>query len=93
MTSTDREFGFISIPRTLLSVAAGAVFSVERAVLGDRRVRTARGNAWEAVCADRARARARDEMRTLVAGLAQVAVGSSPRSRASHASLVGSIRD
>lgn len=92
MTSTDREFGFITIPRALLSAAAGIVFNVERAVVGDARVRTARRNAYEAVLADRARARHRAEMNVLVASLSQVAVGSSPRSSASHASLVGSTR-
>lgn len=92
MTSTDREFGFATIPRTLLSVAAGVAYTVERAIVGDSRVRTARRNAWEAVCADRDQARRRAETDRLIAGLAQVAVGSSPRSSASHASLVGSTR-
>jgi hypothetical protein len=95
MPSTDSAptLTLTSIPRALLSVAAGVVHSVERAVVGEDRVRTARGNAWEAVCADRRRAEHRAEMRRLVATLAadrpgQLTVGSSPRSRASHASLV-----
>ncbi|MDP9817018.1 hypothetical protein J3R04_002988 [Spirilliplanes yamanashiensis] len=115
MTSTDREFGFTTIPRALLSAAAGIAFSVERAVVGDARVRTARRNAWEAVCADRAAARRRAELDALLATLAHVpagpvgpvgpagpvvgvvgsaepVVGSSPRSRASQASLAGSAR-
>jgi hypothetical protein len=87
----------ITIPRAVLSVAAGVVFSVERAMVGDSRVRTARTNAWEAICADRARAEARDETRRVVAALAastpmaltaHVSVGSSPRSSASQATLV-----
>jgi hypothetical protein len=58
-------------------------------VVGESKVRTAQGNAWDAMCADRARAQARDEMTQLVAALmangpAQPAVGSSPRSRASQ---------
>ena len=89
--------GLITIPRAVLSVAAGVVFSVERAMAGDGRVRTAQGNAWDAMCADQARARARDETRRVVAALAATAdlptlnaqvVGSSPRSSASQASLV-----
>ncbi len=108
MTSTERAperapaLGFTSIPRALLSAAAGVAFTVQRAVQGDAKVRTARRNAWEAVCADRARAAHRAAMRELVAGLARAAqaeqagqvrvVGSSPRSRASQASLVGSGR-
>ena len=100
MATAERApaIGLITIPRAVLSVAAGVVFSVERAMSGDGRVRTARSNAWEAMCADRARAQARDETRRVVAALAatgerspltaQVTVGSSPRSKASHASLV-----
>ncbi|MBF9128689.1 hypothetical protein I0C86_06755 [Plantactinospora sp. S1510] len=59
-----------SIPRAVLSVAVGVVHSVERAMIGDARIRTARGNAWEAICADRDRAHRRDEIRALVAVLA-----------------------
>lgn len=68
--------GLITIPRAVLSVAAGVVFSVERAVVGDARVRTARTNAFEAMCEDQARARAREETSRLVAALA----ASGPRS-------------
>lgn len=72
MTSADDvlEIGLITIPRAVLSVAAGVLDSVERAMVGDARVRTARGNAWDAMCADRARAQNRDEVRRLVAALA-----------------------
>jgi hypothetical protein len=112
--------GIITIPRAVLSVAAGVVHTVERAVIGHARVRTARGNAYDAMCADRARAQARHETGRLVAALAAMsaertvavelaalnarpapnaqpsisaaltaqAVGSSPRSSASHATLV-----
>lgn len=59
-----------SIPRAVLSAAVGVVHSVERVVIGDARIRTARGNAWEAICADRDRAHRRDEIRALVAVLA-----------------------
>ena len=60
----------ITIPRTVLSVAVGVVHTVERAMVGDARIRTAKGNAWEAICADRERAHQRDEVRRLVAELA-----------------------
>jgi len=59
-----------AIPRAVLSLAAEMVHTMERAVIGDGRIRTARGNAWEAICADRARAHHRDEVRKLVAALA-----------------------
>jgi hypothetical protein len=67
--------GLITIPRAVLSVAAGVVFSVGRAMAGDAGVRTARSNAFEAMCADRARALANDETRRLVAMLAATAPG------------------
>ncbi|AGZ40349.1 hypothetical protein AFR_10300 [Actinoplanes friuliensis DSM 7358] len=63
-------------------------------MVGDANVRTAQGNAWAAICADRARAQARADMDAMVAALAarprtdQRAVGSSPRSRASQTALV-----
>lgn len=69
MTS-ERASGIVQMTRTVCSVAAGVAQNVERAVVGPARVRTARQNAWEAVCADRERARERDEMRRRVAALA-----------------------
>ena len=76
--------GLTDFPRAMLSAAVGMIDTVERVVAGGRQVRTARGNAWEAILADQARADLRDEVRRQVAHLT---VGSSPRSRASHASL------
>ncbi len=58
-----------SFPRAVLAVAIGVVHSVERAVVGDAGIRTARGNAWEAICADRDRAQQRAEIRRMVATL------------------------
>lgn len=141
MSRADRApaIGLTTIPRAVLSMAHGMVSTVERAMVGDGRVRTSRGNAWEALCADRDRAARRAELRRMAADLAraqrparggpaadsvpatqattptpaprgeapgrpqrapgrkagvpapsdQVTVGSSPRSRASQASLVG----
>jgi hypothetical protein len=114
--------GLIAIPRAVLSVAAEVVHTVERVVIGHARIRTARGTAYDAMCADRARAQARHETSRVVAALAatrveravsaelaalnarrapnaqpslsaaltaaQPAVGSSPRSSASQATLV-----
>jgi hypothetical protein len=81
---TDMDTGFSDLPRAMLSAAVGMIDTVERVVAGDRPVRTSRGNAWEAVLADRARADRRDSVRRQVASL----VGSSPRSSASQASVV-----
>jgi hypothetical protein len=61
MTS-DRTNGLVQMTRTVCSVAADLAQNVERAVVGPARVRTASGNAWEAVCADRDRARRQNEM-------------------------------
>ncbi|MGA5300643.1 hypothetical protein ACPCHT_11980 [Nucisporomicrobium flavum] len=91
------ETGFAAVSRTVLSYAAEILAGVERKVVGEDNVRTAQGNAWAAMCADRARAQARADMDAMVAALAagprprnagQRAVGSSPRSSASHAALV-----
>jgi hypothetical protein len=73
-----------TISRTVASLAVGVVDTLERAMVGDGRTRTARGNAWEAVCADRARAVRQEELRRLVS---QLSVGSSPRSSASQAAV------
>ncbi|MFC0528884.1 hypothetical protein [Phytohabitans kaempferiae] len=82
--SNTQPNGLVEIPRSVLSIAVGMIDTVERAVIGPARVRTARGNAWEAICADRARADRHDEVRRLVS---QLSVGSSPRSSASQAAV------
>ncbi|MET8359676.1 hypothetical protein [Micromonospora sp. NPDC005171] len=69
--------GLTTISRTVASLAVGVVHTVERAVVGEGRMRTARGNAWEAVCADRARADQRAELNRLVAELTAARAASS----------------
>ncbi|MEH1016675.1 hypothetical protein V6U90_26685 [Micromonospora sp. CPCC 206060] len=64
------EPGLTTISRTVVALARDAVHTVERVVSGDSHRRTARENAWEAVCADRARAERQAELRRLVAALA-----------------------
>lgn len=79
--------GIVSVSRALVSAAAELVAGVERAVVGDANVRTAQGNAWDAICEDRARAQARHEMNELVAQLlangapTRHEVGPSPRTQ------------
>ncbi|MFK3982168.1 hypothetical protein ACI2K4_17540 [Micromonospora sp. NPDC050397] len=68
-TGPGSAIDLTSIPRAVAAVAIGVVHSVERAVVGDGRVRTARGNAWAAICADRDRAHQRAEVRAMVAAL------------------------
>ncbi|MFC5922616.1 hypothetical protein [Micromonospora vulcania] len=63
------SIGLTTISRTVASLAVGVVHTLERAVVGEGRMRTARGNAWAAVCADRARADRRDELNRVVAEL------------------------
>jgi hypothetical protein len=65
-----QTIGLTTLSRTVASLAVGVVHTLERAVVGEARMRTARGNAWEAVCADRARAEQRAELDRLVAELA-----------------------
>jgi hypothetical protein len=59
----------VAVSRTVVAAAAELVAGVERAVVGDANIRTAQRNAWDAIQADRARARAREEMNQLVAAL------------------------
>ena len=61
--------GIVAVSRAVVSVAAELVAGVERAMAGDGKVRTAQGNAWDALQADRARARDRAEMDALIAAL------------------------
>lgn len=81
MRSAERgsTIDLITIPRAVLSIAVGVVHTVERAMVGDAHVRTARGNAWEAICADRERAHQRDEVRRLVADLIAARAGATDR--------------
>jgi hypothetical protein len=94
------DVNFVAVSRAVVAAAADLVAEVERRVVGEENVRTAQGNAWAAICADRARAQARADMDAMVSALAadaqrrpgrhggQRAVGSSPRSSASQAALV-----
>jgi hypothetical protein len=52
----------IAPPRAVLSASVRLLYRV----LGEERLRTARGNAWEAVCADRRRAVARAEVQRIL---------------------------
>jgi hypothetical protein len=61
--------GIVAVSRAVVSAAAELVAGVERAMAGDGKVRTARDNAWDALQADRARARQRAEMDALIATL------------------------
>ena len=68
--ATDTQpAGIAAISRAVVAAAAELVENVERAMVGEAKVRTARGNAWDAIQADRARAQARDDMDALVRAL------------------------
>ena len=54
----------IAPPRAVLSASVRLLYRV----LGEERLGTARGNAWEAVCADRKRAVARAEVQRVLRG-------------------------
>ena len=76
--------GIVAVSRAVVAAAAELVSGVERAVVGGAKVRTAQGNAWEALQADRARARARAEMDQVVAAL----LADGPRRRTTPAELL-----
>lgn len=79
---SNPSIGLTTISRTVASLAVGVVHTLERAVVGEGRMRTARGNAWEAVCADRARADRRAELDRVVAELtAARALATRPQQR------------
>jgi hypothetical protein len=84
----NQSLGFTTISRSVASLAVGVVHTLERAVAGDGRMRTARGNAWEAVCADRARAAQRRELDRLVAELAAARAAARERQDARDAQPV-----
>ncbi|HEY7271160.1 MAG TPA: hypothetical protein VH502_00405 [Actinoplanes sp.] len=67
--ATAELSGIVELSRAVVSAAAELVAGVERAMAGDGNVRTARGNAWDALQADRARAQARADMDRVVASL------------------------
>jgi hypothetical protein len=65
----NQPAGLAAVSRAVVAAAADLVAGVERVVVGDDKVRTAQGNAWDAIQADRARAQARDDMNAVVAEL------------------------
>ncbi|MFI5933463.1 hypothetical protein [Actinoplanes sp. NPDC051494] len=64
------ETGFIAVSRSVVSYAAEMLAGMERKIVGERNVRTAQGNAYEAMRADQARAQARADVDEMVAALA-----------------------
>jgi hypothetical protein len=60
-TPTRTGFDVTAAPRLVLRESVRLLYRV----LGEDRLGTARGNAWEAVCADRANARGRAELARL----------------------------
>ncbi|MFG1606371.1 hypothetical protein [Actinoplanes sp. NPDC049265] len=58
--------GLAAFSRAVVAAAADLIQSVERAMVGEEKLRTAQRNAWDALCADRARAEARDDMDAMV---------------------------
>jgi hypothetical protein len=61
-TASTEQAGFAAVSRAVVSAAADLVTGVQRVVVGPTNVRTAQGNAWDAILADRARNDARDQL-------------------------------
>jgi hypothetical protein len=54
-------------PRVVVATAADLIYRVGCTVVGAEKLPTAKANAWAAVCADRERAREREEIARLIA--------------------------
>jgi len=54
-------------PRAVVATAADLIYRVGCSVVGSEKVPTAKANAWAAVCADRERAKEREEVARLIA--------------------------
>lgn len=65
----DLSTGFANVSRAFVAAAADLVLGVQRRVIGDANIRTARDNAWAATLEDRARNEARAELTREVAAL------------------------
>jgi hypothetical protein len=65
-TQTSQNIDFSAAPRAVVGTAADLIFRLGCTVLGPANVPTAKDNAWAAVCADRERAREREEVSRLV---------------------------
>jgi hypothetical protein len=61
--------GLAAVSRAVVATAADLISNVQRVVVGDENVRTARDNAWDAMLADRARNQARADLTREVAAL------------------------
>ncbi len=56
-------------PRVVVATAADLIYRVGCSVMGAEKMPTAKANAWAAVCADRERAREREEIAQLIASV------------------------
>ncbi len=61
--------GLAAVSRAVVATAADLISNVQRVVVGEENVRTARDNAWDAMLADRARNQARADLIREVAAL------------------------
>jgi len=63
------QAGLAAVSRAVVATAADLIGNVQRVVVGDENVRTARDNAWDAMLADRARNQARADLTREVAAM------------------------
>ncbi|MCY1138737.1 hypothetical protein OWR29_12075 [Actinoplanes sp. Pm04-4] len=68
-TAPTEPVGFANVSRALVSAAADLVVGVQRRVVGDANMRTARDNAWAATLENRAQHEAQAELTREVAAL------------------------
>jgi hypothetical protein len=62
MSTVAPERDITAVPRAVIMVSARLFGQLQRA-LGEKEISTAQRNAWDAVCADRARAAERADLR------------------------------
>jgi hypothetical protein len=61
--------GLAAVSRAVIATAADLIGNVQRVVVGEENIRTARDNAWDAMLADQARNQARADLTREVAAL------------------------
>jgi len=63
MSTVAPERDITAVPRAVIMLSARLLGQLQRALVDGQQIPTAQGNAWDAVCADRARAAARADLR------------------------------
>ncbi|MEV0272927.1 hypothetical protein AB0H43_29465 [Hamadaea sp. NPDC050747] len=63
MSTIAPERDITAVPRAVITFSARIFGQLQRALVDEKGIATAQSNAWDAVCADRARAAERADLR------------------------------